>query len=323
MKKIRIIITIFIVVCCFGNYKQVSAKSVNISNTSIVNYEYPGVVYGVATAINEYGIIVYDSSRIDVLYQQPVEEAIQSWNNSLGRTILVSKSNINATDDKVDLILQPIEGDSYADMGFYGYGYGNSTSKICISNNALSDSLTGKGTAGYVQLVSTIRHEIGHCLGLKHDNGLVMADLYDAQTNNNSEMLSSATKAADLISKGILPEIPLFNKYAILNIINNRSNIYYLENHRANQIASIFLDSPGGKIAGVNFINLNAEIKNNYNLYKLSVSPRDPYVGTTSSNKFLNKTVLVTEDIISVYGNHYYLFKVDEVEYIVNSRAFL
>lgn len=163
---------------------------------------------------------------------------------------------------------------------------------------------------------------MGHTLGLQHDNGSVMADLYDAQVSNNQEMLDAAQKTADSISKGILPAVPLFNKYAILNILNNRDKIYYLNNHRSNQIASIFLDSPAGKISGVTFIDQTVEITGNYNLYKLSLSPRDPYVGTISSNNLMNRTVSVTEDIVSIYGQHYYLFEIDGEEYIVNRRAF-
>lgn len=95
-----------------------------------------------------------------------------------------------------------------------------------------------------------------------------------------------------------------------------------MNNHRSNQIASIFLDSPAGKISGVTFIDQTVEITGNYNLYKLSLSPRDPYVGTISSNNLMNRTVSVTEDIVSIYGQHYYLFEIDGEEYIVNRRAF-
>ncbi|MGG5369896.1 matrixin family metalloprotease [Enterococcus sp. AZ196] len=307
---------------CFIENVSVEAKSVNISKTPIVDYYYPGLAYGTTTCINEYGTIIYDSFLLGENYQEAVNEAAQSWNKAIGRSVIVEKSSINATDDKVDLVLQPTDGDSYADMGYSGYGWGNSTNRIFLNNVALSDSLSGKGTPGYVQLVSTIRHEMGHILGLKHDNGGVMADLYDALTTNNQEMLIAAQKAADSISKGILPSVPLFNKYAVLNVLNNREKIYYLNNHRSNQIASIFLDSPAGKISGVTFVDQTVEITGNYNLYKLSLAPRDPYVGTTSSNKFINKTVPVTEKVVSIYGHSYYLFEVDGEEYIVNSQAF-
>lgn len=307
---------------CFVGATNVDAKSVDIAKTPIIGYQYPGLSYGTATSVNEYGTIIYDSSLLGEDYQMAVNEAVQSWNQAIGRMVIVEKSIVNATDSQVDLVLQSTEEDSYADMGYPGNGWGNSISKIFLNNIALSDSLSGEGTAGYVQLVSTIRHEMGHALGLQHDNGAVMADLYDATINNNPEMLAAAQKTADSISKGILPAVPLFNKYAVLNILNNRSQIYYLNNHRPNQIASIFLDSPAGKISGVTFINLTCEITKNYNLYKLSLSPADPYIGTTSSKGFMNKTVTVTEDIVSVYGHHYYLFEVDGEEYIVNSRAF-
>jgi hypothetical protein len=36
----------------------------------------------------------------------------------------------------------------------------------------------------------------------------------------------------------------------------------------------------------------------------------------------MNRTVSVTEDIVSIYGQHYYLFEIDGEEYIVNRRAF-
>lgn len=279
-------------------------------------------MYGTATCVNEYGTIIYDSNSLGEAYQEAVNEAAQSWNQSIGRSVIVEKSSVNAADNQVDLVLQSTDGDSYADMGYSGFGWGNSTNRIFLNKAALNDASSGKGTSGYVQLVSTIRHEMGHILGLRHDNGSVMADLYDAQVSNNQEMLDAAQKTADSISKGILPAVPLFNKYAILNILNNRDKIYYLNNHRSNQIASIFLDSPAGKISGVTFIDQTVEITGNYNLYKLSLSPRDPYVGTISSNNLMNRTVSVTEDIVSIYGQHYYLFEIDGEEYIVNRRAF-
>ncbi|MGG5329486.1 matrixin family metalloprotease [Enterococcus sp. AZ163] len=323
MNKLKKISAVFLLSSiCFIGTTNVNAKSVDIAKTSIIEYQYPGLSYGTTTSVNEYGTIIYDSSLLGEDYQLAVKEAAQSWNQAVGRMVIVEKSIVNATDSQIDLVLQSTEEDSYADMGYSGIGWGNSISRIFLNTIALSDSLSGKGTAGYVQLVSTVRHEMGHILGLQHDNGAVMADLYDAETNNNQEMLVAAQKTADSISKGILPAVPLFNKYAILNILNNRSQIYYLNNHRSNQIASIFLDSPGGKISGVTFINLTCEIVRNYNLYKLSLSPADPYIGTTFSRDFMNKTVTVTEDIVSVYGNHYYLFEVDGEEYIVNSRAF-
>lgn len=301
---------------------SVDAKSADIAKTPIVDYYYPGILYGTATCVNEYGTIIYDSSSLGETCQEAVNEAAQSWNQSIGRSVIVEKSSVNAADNQVDLVLQSTDGDSYADMGYSGFGWGNSTNRIFLNKAALNDASSGKGTSGYVQLVSTIRHEMGHTLGLQHDNGSVMADLYDAQVSNNQEMLDAAQKTADSISKGILPAVPLFNKYAILNILNNRDKIYYLNNHRSNQIASIFLDSPAGKISGVTFIDQTVEITGNYNLYKLSLSPRDPYVGTISSNNLMNRTVSVTEDIVSIYGQHYYLFEIDGEEYIVNRRAF-
>lgn len=323
MKKIcKGLLFLSILIFGFIDFKWVAAKSVDISNTEIINYQYPGIIYGTATVINEYGTVIYDSSGIDSKYQVPLKEAISSWNTALGKTVLIDKNEVNAPDDLVDLSFKPTDGDSYSDAGYSGLGWGNSLEKIFINNTALRNSNTGPGTKDYVQLVSTIRHEIGHALGLKHDNGLVMADLYDAQINNNATMLASAQEALNSINKGILPPIPLFNKYAILNILNNREKIYYLNNHRSNQIASIFLDSPYGKISGVKFINITQKITQNYNLYKLSVAPKDPYVGTTLSNNLIGTNVNIKEDLTSVYGFHYYLFEINGEEFILNSGAF-
>lgn len=101
-------------------------------------------MYGTATCVNEYGTIIYDSNSLGEAYQEAVNEAAQSWNQSIGRSVIVEKSSVNAADNQVDLVLQSTDGDSYADMGYSGFGWGNSTNRIFLNNAVLNDASSGK-----------------------------------------------------------------------------------------------------------------------------------------------------------------------------------
>ena len=324
MKK-KLLFVMCFVLAGLGNFLQleeVDAKSVSTRNTSILEHDTGGSNYAYACLINVYGTIFYDMDQISTEYQPLVLHAADSWNQTIGRKVLVPYQESGVEKENVDMRIESHEGGSYLDYSISGVGYGHSAGILKIHEMILNPNCV-PGSPDYAKAVSTIRHEMGHALGLRHDYGMVMADLGSGQIDGDQQMIDAGWAMLEILNQGILPDIPSFNRTAILYLLNNRQEIYSIPNHRPNQIASIFLDSPHGKIAGVTFPkNKTATINKNFNLYKLSLSPADPFVGTTAGHGLVNKTITVKEDLISIYNYHYYLFEIDGEEYIVNAWAF-
>lgn len=322
MKKfLRISLAFLLVSICFLGSINANAKSVSISKTSIVNYQYPGLVYGSATSINEYGMIIYNDDQIESQYKILISNAADSWNKAIGRRVFASYHDINAPVDMVDMNIVKNSNGSYFDGGGAGYGYGHSQTVLNIGEGWFTERNIDPNTVDYLKAISNIRHEMGHALGLAHDYGLVMADLGAGQINNDQEMINAGLEINKLLDRGILPAIPNQNKYGVLNILNNMSTIYYIPGTESNKIARQYFDSNSGTISGIRFETFQATIVKNYNLCNFDNQP-DNYFGTTLSNNLIGETMTVTEIITNRYNNDFYLFKWGEHRFVVSSKAF-
>lgn len=318
--KNKMLMLIASAVFLFVGADVAAAKSIDISRTDVIQFDQGRTNYAQVSIINEYGMIFTDIDELDVEEQEIVTQAMNSWNSMIGRRVFATYQHVGTTKDNCDLKIEIHEGGSHCDYGYSGVGYGLSTAVIRLARGMLPGGLE-PGTKLYTQAVSTTRHEMGHALGLAHDNGLVMADLYDATVNNKPEMLAAAQEAVALINSGVLPTIPQFNKDAILNLLNNRSTFYFIPNTRANQVSSLIVDSVFGRVAGVYYVNRPVNIVKNYNLYRLDFAPGDAFTGTTAGNGLVGTEIIIKEDLISILGYHYYLFEKDGIEYIVNAHA--
>lgn len=258
-KKIAFYIVAFLIsIGLVISVESVYAKSVDISQTSLMDYDTEGAVYSTATAINEYGMIVYDMDDIELKYQTLVAAVANSWNMALGRTVFKTYSETNTEKVNSDLVIRTTTESSSGSLGNSGRGYGLSQGVIQISGSLFSENSSVINSVDYVRTFSNIRHEMGHILGLSHDNGLVMADLYDATNNNKPEMLAAAQEMDSLLSQGILPDIPFFNKNAVLRILNSLSTLYYNVGYgkvSSTVIANAELGEAGNHIVGASFFN--------------------------------------------------------------------
>lgn len=299
-----------------------SAKSIDISRTDIMGMDSYGSTYAQAMVINEYGMIIYDDREIEPEYQEINTTAANYWNNAIGRKVFARFSEIGAPESMIDMVISYSDGGSYCDYGYSGVGYGLSVCQLKVGQGVyVPDAVVG-GTVDRAYAISTIRHEMGHALGLAHDAGLVMADLGSAQINGDAEMLAAANQMLAMIQAGQVPSVPSQNSKAILNILNNMVKVYNIPGTEGHKITYSFFDVQTGTISGIRFVDFDATIIRNYNLTDFDVHPDGNICGTTLYNGLIGKTVRVEQVLTNRYNFEYYLFRIDGTRYVVNANAF-